>query len=79
MNAQVSLTIHLSLLKIDYDNLSTILLSAEGHETSRWDSHTGAHANGKVCLSMESLASSQDLFIEIIAKVNDRVNEITST
>ena len=53
MNAQVSLTIHLSLLEIDNYNLSSILLSSERHETSGWDSHTGAHANSKVGLRVD--------------------------
>ena len=41
--------------------------------------HAGAHADGKVCLGVESIASRQDLLIKVVAKVNDRVNEITST
>ena len=66
-------------MKIDNDNLSSILLAFQGHVASWLNPHTGAHADGKVGLSVESLASCQDLFIKIVAKVNDRVHQITST
>ena len=71
--------INSGLLKIDNHNLATILFAFQRHVASWLNSHAGAHADGKICLGVESLAPCQDLCIKIVTKVNDRVHEIAST
>ena len=79
VNDQRGKSIHLGLLQIDHDKLATILNAFQGHVASRSDSHAGAHSNNQVGHPMQSETFVQDLFLEVLPKVNDRVLKLSTT
>lgn len=78
VNLELGSHVYLGLLEVDHDELASIGDASERHHARRVDPHARTHRNSQVRDAVQCEAFHQNLSLEVLAEVDNRILKLTA-